>query len=69
MTGNENPEMEKEMTPHNEAKLSPSRKVGNVPIMTIPQHWEASIRQRVAKIIGKIPLLQGKCKKPYRYTL
>lgn len=38
MTGNENPEMEKEMTPHNEAKLSPSRKVGSVPIMTMPQH-------------------------------
>ena len=69
ITGNEKPEMEKEMTPHKEAKLNPSRRVGNVPIMTIPQHCDASTRQSVAKIIGKIPLLHGKWRKPYKYTL
>ena len=69
MTGNEKPEMENDMTPHREAKLNPSRRVGSVPIMTIPQHWDASTRQSVANIIGNIPLLQGKCRNPYRYTL
>ena len=34
MTGNEKPEMENDMTPHREAKLNPSRRVGRVPIMT-----------------------------------
>ena len=51
MTGNEKPEMENDMTPHREAKLNPSRRVGRVPIMTIPQHWDASTRQSVANII------------------
>ena len=54
MTGNEKPEMENDMTPHREAKLNPSRRVGRVPIMTIPQHWDASTRQSVANIIGNI---------------
>ena len=69
LTGKEKPEMENEITPHKEAKLNPRRSVGSVPIMTMPQHWDANTRQSVANIIGKMPLLQGKCRKPYRYTL
>ena len=69
ITGKEKPEMENEITPHKEAKLNPRRSVGSVPIMTMPQHWDANTRQSVANIIGKMPLLQGKCRKPYRYTL
>ena len=51
ITGNEKPEMENDITPHKEAKLSPSRKVGKVPIMTTPQHCEARTRQSVDKAI------------------
>ena len=32
MTGNEKPEMENDMTPHREAKLNPSRRVGRVDV-------------------------------------
>ena len=64
ITGNENPEIEKEITPQSEAKLSPRRNVGKVPIITTPQACDARTRSKDAKIIGKIPLLQGKCNYP-----
>lgn len=64
MAGNDNPHMEKESTPHREAKLSPRRRVGRVPIINIPMPCDASTRQRVASSIGRMPLLQGKWRKP-----
>ena len=66
IAGNDSPHMENDSTPHKEAKLSPKRSVGRVPIISMPMPCEANTRQRVANSIGNIPLLQGKCRKPYR---
>ena len=55
--------MENEITPHKEAKLNPRRSVGSVPIMTMPQHWDANTRQSVANIIGKDATVAGEMQK------
>lgn len=66
ITGKVNPEMENEITPHKEAALMDNRMLPNSPNRKTPNACEASTRSSPASIIGKMPLLHGKCMNPYR---
>ena len=60
IAGNDIPQMLKEMTPHNEAKLKPRRGTGSAQIINTPSPCEAStISPESSNIVG-MPQKQGK---------
>ena len=59
-----NPEMEIEITPHNEAVLNARRRLPNMPKKNIPRACDDNTNKSPANSIGNIPLLHGKCRNP-----
>lgn len=60
ITGNDMPQMLKEMTPHSEAKLRPSRRVGSMANMNTPIPCAATTLSDMMPSIVPMPLWQGK---------
>lgn len=60
MTGNDIPEMLKEITPQSEANESPIRRVGSIVNINTPSPWQAKTNRAMMLHIRGRPQLHGK---------
>ncbi len=60
MTGNDMPQMLKEIMPQSEAKESPKRRVGSMANMKTPSPWQPMMNNHITPHNGRMPPAQGK---------